>query len=192
LLTSANWTVSTYTKIQATEENFKTLDSPGVLHVATHGFFLSDVDVRDELATDETSAITNNPLFRSGLLLAGASADRTGKTEDGILTAYEAMNLSLDQTDLVALSACETGLGEVRNGEGVYGLQRAFSVAGAKAVLMSLWQVDDAATQELMTNFYSHWLKGGDKYTAFRQAQLELKAKYPQPYYWGAFVLSGR
>jgi CHAT domain-containing protein len=192
LLMSANWTVASFTKMQATEENFKILDSPGVLHVATHGFFLSDLDASDELASDETSAITKNPLFRSGLILAGASADRTGKAEDGILTAYEAMNLSLDQTDLVALSACETGLGEVRNGEGVYGLQRAFSVAGAKAVLMSLWQVDDAATQELMTNFYSHWLKGGDKYMAFRQAQLELKAKYPQPYYWGAFVLSGR
>jgi CHAT domain-containing protein/tetratricopeptide (TPR) repeat protein len=193
LLATSNWAVKSFTKLEATEENFKTLESPGVLHVATHGFFLSDLDVTDELATDETSAIVKNPLFRSGLLLAGASADNRGnQTEDGILTAYEAMNLSLDQTDLVALSACETGLGEVRNGEGVYGLQRAFSVAGAKAVLMSLWQVDDAATQELMTNFYSNWLKSGDKYAAFRQAQLELKAKYPQPYYWGAFVLSGR
>jgi CHAT domain-containing protein len=193
LLTSANWSVSSYTKSEATEEHFKTLDSPGVLHVATHGFFLSDLDVDDELHTDEASAIIKNPLFRSGLLLAGVSANRSETSvEDGILTAYEAMNLSLDQTELVALSACETGLGEVRNGEGVYGLQRAFSVAGAKAVLMSLWQVDDAATQELMTNFYSIWLKGADKYTAFRQAQLELKVKYPQPYYWGAFVLSGR
>jgi tetratricopeptide (TPR) repeat protein len=193
LLTASRWTVTSFTKAQATEENFKILDSPGLLHVATHGFFLSDLDASDELDGDETSAITKNPLFRSGLLLAGASADKTvNRTEDGILTAYEAMNLSLDQTDLVALSACETGLGEVRNGEGVYGLQRAFSVAGAKAVLMSLWQVDDAATQELMTKFYTHWLQSGDKYAAFRQAQLELKAKYPQPYYWGAFVLSGR
>ena len=193
ILTNANWTVSSFTKSEATEEHFKTLDSPGVLHVATHGFFLSDLDVDDALDQDETSAIVKNPLFRSGLLLAGASSSRgAGQVEDGILTAYEAMNLSLDQTELVALSACETGLGTVRNGEGVYGLQRAFSVAGAKAVLMSLWQVDDAATQELMTNFYSLWLKVGDKFAAFRQAQLDLKSKYPQPYYWGAFVLSGQ
>lgn len=193
LLTASNWAVSSFTKLEATEAHFKNLDSPGVLHVATHGFFLSDLNVDDELAQeDEASAIAKNPLFRSGLLLAGASAKRDETTlEDGILTAYEAMNLSLDQTELVALSACETGLGEVRNGEGVYGLQRAFSIAGAKAVLMSLWQVDDAATQELMTNFYSIWLKGGDKFAAFRQAQLDLKNKYPSPYFWGAFVLSG-
>ena len=160
--------------------------------MATHGFFLSDLDVKDGLDKDDASEIVENPLFRSGLLLAGVSATRDeGQLEDGILTAYEAMNLSLDQTELVALSACETGLGEVRNGEGVYGLQRAFNVAGAKAVLMSLWQVDDVATQELMTTFYSIWIQGGDKHAAFRQTQLALKAKYPQPFYWGAFVLSG-
>ena len=193
ILTSANWAVNAYTKNEATEENLKMLNSPGILHIATHGFFLSDLDVDDELHNDESAAIVKNPLFRSGILLAGVSASHTGaETEDGILTAYEAMNLSLDQTELVALSACETGLGEVRNGEGVYGLQRAFSVAGAKAVLMSLWQVDDKATQELMTNFYALWLKGNDKFNAFRQAQLELKLKYPQPYFWGAFVLSGQ
>ncbi len=192
ILTTANWSVRSFIKSEATEEHIKSLDSPGLLHVATHGFFLSDLDVEDGLEKDDASQIVENPLFRSGLLLAGVSATRNeGQLEDGILTAYEAMNLSLDQTELVALSACETGLGEVRNGEGVYGLQRAFSVAGAKAVLMSLWQVDDAATQELMTTFYSLWLTGGDKHTAFRQAQLALKAKYPQPFYWGAFVLSG-
>lgn len=192
ILTAANWSVTSFTKSEATEDQVKKLDSPGLLHVATHGFFLSDLDVKDELDKDDASTIVENPLFRSGLLLAGVSATRDAThLEDGILTAYEAMNLSLDQTELVALSACETGLGEVRNGEGVYGLQRAFSVAGAKAVLMSLWQVDDAATQELMTNFYSIWLRGTDKHAAFRQAQLELRAKYPQPFYWGAFVLSG-
>ena len=192
ILTAANWKVSSFIKSEATEANVKLLDSPGLLHVATHGFFLSDLDVEDGLDKDDASEIVENPLFRSGLLLAGVSAARdAAQVEDGILTAYEAMNLSLDQTELVALSACETGLGEVRNGEGVYGLQRAFNVAGAKAVLMSLWQVDDAATQELMTTFYSLWLKEGDKHSAFRQAQLALKKKYPEPYYWGAFVLSG-
>ncbi len=89
------------------------------------------------------------------------------------------------------LSACETGLGEVKNGEGIYGLQRAFKVSGAKTILMSLWKVDDTATQELMTSFYDTWLKSGDKRQAFRQAQQQLRDKYKRPEDWGAFVMVG-
>jgi len=204
LLSANGFEVQSFTEEKALEDNLKESYKPRLLHIATHGFFTSDS--------------AKDPLLRSGLMLAGAGTMLKGKqsesTEDGILTAYEAMNLNLDNTDLVVLSACETGLGEIKNGEGVYGLQRAFKVAGAKSIIMSLWKVSDQATQELMVGFYKHWLgsnavgaarqtalekrngltKGADRNTkrsAFLKAQKELKAKYPSPYYWGAFVMVG-
>ncbi len=201
ILKSKNWKVNGHLQAQATENAIKKIQNPQILHIATHGFFLQDVDENGGAVNGMQAKIAKeNPLLRSGLMLAGSAAiardsmvDNT--TEDGILTAYEAANLNLGQTDLVVLSACETGLGEVRTGQGVYGLQRAFMIAGAKSVVMSLWVVDDFATQELMSNFYREWLKepsSENRQKAFHTAQLKLKEKFPEPYYWGAFVMVGK
>lgn len=192
-----NTQVSKWMSVQATEENLKGIHSPKILHIATHGFFMSDLpseSTERSLTGMATGKLYENPLFRSGLLLAGAGKTITGQSqssgEDGILTAYEAMNLDLQKTDLVVMSACETGLGTISSGEGVYGLPRAFRAAGAQSVLMSLWKVDDTATQQLMTGFYGQWQQGS-KQVSFRQAQQQLRAKFPHPYYWGAFVMIG-
>ena len=134
--------------------------------------------------------------MKTGLLLKGAGdiLDKSSKNynlESGILTAYEAMNLNLDKTDLVVLSACETGLGHVAYGEGVYGLQRAFLVAGAKVLIMSMFKVDDEATQKLILNFYKKWLVTGNLRQSFIDAKKELRVEYPQPLYWSAFIMIG-
>ncbi len=176
----------------ATEEALKNLKSPTILHVATHGFFIPEIkdsEVQD-MQTAMNRNLLKNPFLRSGLLLAGCQKPNP-EGEDGILTAEEVMNLTLDNTELVVMSACETGLGDIQAGEGVFGLQRAFQQAGAKSVLMSLWKVDDDATQTLMTEFYTALLKGQSKRQAFKTAQMNLKKRFPEPYYWGAFVMVG-
>lgn len=170
--------VTAFLGADAVEQNVKSVKSPAVFHVATHGFFVED------------SASLISPMIRSGLVLAGVK-NRNKTTEDGILTAYEATNLDLQNTSLAVLSACQTGLGEVRNGEGVYGLQRAIIVAGAGNLLMSLWKVDDAATAELMSTFYKN-RSTASNLVAFRNAEMALRKKYPEPYYWGAFIMLGK
>jgi CHAT domain-containing protein len=171
-----------YTGKNASEENFKQAEAD-VIHVATHGFWF-----RPDPAVERADA-----MFNSGLLFAGVKNNyvenaRHG-SEDGILTAYELQGMNLDKTQLVLLSACETGLGHIETGEGVYGLQRALTIAGVDKIIMSLWKVDDQATQELFTVFYENWVKSYSITEAFRQAQIRLKTKYKSPYYWGAFVL---
>jgi CHAT domain-containing protein len=192
LLYVRDWKELTLTKGEAKEGDLKDMIKPNVLHIATHGFFRKDV-------TGDIS-YSSNPMYNSGLYFSGASeslgildykANDELKKEDGVLTAYEALNLNIDNTNLVVLSACETGLGEIRNGEGVFGLQRAFIAAGARSVVMSLWKVDDAATNDLMVSFYNFWLDGNSKRASLRLAQQQLKVKYPHPYYWGAFVIIG-
>ncbi len=173
---------------KATEDRLYELQSPDVLHIATHGFWSGT-----ENATPGFRMF--NAMMNSGLLMAGVvdyySSDVLTDANDGILTAYEAQNLNLEGTDLVVLSACETGLGDFDAGEGVYGLQRAFRAAGAKSIITTLWKIDDQATKDFMIAFYQQILLKKDRQEAFREAQLEMKQKYESPYYWGAFVLTG-
>lgn len=166
---------------------------PWVLHVATHGFFLDDVQAPSTSARGlfRTAAPekSQNPLLRSGLAFAGANL----AGGDGILTSFEASSLDLWGTKLVVLSACDTGMGAIKNGEGVYGLRRAFALAGAESIVMSLWMVDDEGTHDLMKAYYARLARGEGRGDALRNAQLALSrsAKYGDPWHWASFVQYG-
>jgi CHAT domain-containing protein/Tfp pilus assembly protein PilF len=186
---------------QATKAALKQADAPRILHIATHGFYLQDAAAdapsgvgkpdNDTRAIRATVRI-ENPLLRSGLALSGANLSK-GSGEDGVLTALEAANLDLWGTKLVTLSACETGVGEVKNGEGVYGLRRSFFLAGAETLVMSLWAVNDRVTREMMTSYYTGLKHGLGRGEALRQVELAmLKRRDRQhPYYWASFIQSG-
>jgi len=210
--------VSYYSGSNATEELFKSTAPKGtVLHIATHGFFYADPELIEEKTVvsseeeDEDLAfrggkegfgvksfvMNKNPLMRSGIVLAGANdvwnrtsmKDAEGNSiEDGVLTAQEVITIDMRNTELVVLSACETGLGDIKGAEGVYGLQRSFKMAGVNYLIMSLWEVPDAETAEFMTAFYKNLAKSGDIKESFSKTQLEMRFKY-DPYYWAAFVL---
>jgi len=200
--------VPALTGVRATEAALKGARGPRVLHVATHGFFLPDQapeprspsGIRAQPPGPGASASAlglppptgENPLLRSGLALAGANRLESG-AQDGILTALEMATLDLWGTKLVVLSACETGLGEVAVGEGVYGLRRALVIAGAEAQLMSLWRVDDAATRELMAAYYQRLVAGEGRAEALRRVQLEMLANPARrrPLYWASFIPIG-
>lgn len=198
-LTEMKWTTQNFIGTDASEGALKELESPRVLHIATHGFFMADEQqtYQNEGIIGEEDQQISNPLMRSGLLFTNAgdllSTENVFKfnQHDGVLTAYEAMNLNLDHTEIVFLSACETGRGEVKSGEGVYGLQRSFIVAGAQNVVMTLFKVDDAVTQKLVNLFYSEWIKTNDKRAAFINAKKAILEEYKDPIYWGAFIMVG-
>lgn len=196
VLTQQKYAVRRLTDLNGTEEALYALctgqKSPGILHFSTHGFFFPKPD-GDSLGILLPFAVSNNSMLRSGIALAGCNQIwTTGKTyarlHDGILTAHEAAQLDLGHTELVVLSGCETGLGDLNKEGGVFGLQRAFLQAGAHYVMMSLWQVDDHETSVFMTIFYEKWLKEQKTVPeAFRATQLEMKHK--NPYFWAGFVL---
>ena len=186
-----------FTREQATEANLKRVNGPSILHVATHGFFLENIAPEKNSGIVKTrvenqAARIENPLLRSGLALAGANQGRSGD-DDGVLTALEATALNLWGTKLVVLSACDTGVGEVKSGDGVYGLRRALFLAGTESQLMSLWPVSDRSTHDLMVRYYQELVKDTGRGEALRRAQLAMlrDSTRRHPYYWASFILAG-
>jgi len=190
----------------ATEENFRSLEgseSPDVIHIATHGFYFPEEKTRDReermrfMQTEQENQFiySPDPLIRSGLALAGANHAWQGEkisegVEDGILTARDVSRMNLMNTELVVLSACQTGLGDVKGSEGVYGLQRAFKMAGVRYLLMSLWKVPDESTKEFMVTFYKQLLSGESIRGSYQITQQVMSSKYPDdPFKWAAFIL---
>lgn len=197
------------------DATIKQIQGPQILHIATHGFFILKRTEEEEEVFRQLGIIEEineqdifrgkryaNPLLRSGLALTGINAFFQGKmpaegAEDGMLTALDVTGMDLIGTDLVVLSACDTGLGEVQTGEGVYGLRRAFTIAGARTLILSLWSIPDEETKELMVNVYTKILHGAEKAKALREAQREMitklrsQGKPASPYFWGAFICVG-
>jgi CHAT domain-containing protein len=195
-----------FSQKEAEEQVISQLEEiPEILHIATHGFFLkADENLKKRLLKLQRGADLqvpppgDNPLLRAGLAFAGINKNAKflgdiDTRNDGVLTALEVLDLKLSGTKLVVLSACETGLGEIHEGEGVYGLRRAFQEAGVSEVVNSLWEVSDAGTQALMTSFYQRILTGMPARQALRESQLELKESplWGQPYIWSAFMMVG-
>ncbi|WP_197168362.1 CHAT domain-containing protein [Neorhodopirellula pilleata] len=204
LAEASNESASVFLGSLASETNFKALSHPKILVVSTHGFFLqpesaisgdSDAD-QDRL--ENGGRFIENPLLRCGLLLAGYNTDKVDSpADDGLLTGVEILNTDLQGTELVVLSACDTALGDVRSGEGVAGLRQAFRIAGAEAVMASLWQVEDSSTARLISDFFAQIFRGESAGRALRMAQLNRiriqrqKNENAHPFFWAAFTLTG-
>ncbi|MBX7220170.1 MAG: tetratricopeptide repeat protein [Blastocatellia bacterium] len=198
--------LNTYEETRATETALTQTRRPEFLHIGTHGYFFPDVEMdsasgnssqrlllRDDTPVNLDKIRQENPLLRSYLFFAGANHEASVGDADGILTALEAASLDLWGTKLVVLSACDTGLGDVKNGEGVYGLRRAFVLAGSESQLVSLWPVSDAGTRDLMVDFYGQLKNGAGRSAALRQIRLNFlkNPKRAHPYFWASFILSG-
>ncbi|WNG41574.1 CHAT domain-containing protein [Archangium violaceum] len=186
---------------EASKQRLLSLPAPGVLHIATHGFFLEDSATPDaSRAVVHTGALSGapaaqhlpDPLLRSGLVLSGPGAQVPHSPDGSLVTALELAGLDLWGTELVVLSACETGRGDVKLGQGVYGLRRALISAGAETVVSSLWKVNDDTTHQLMRAYYRHLLAGRPRVSALREAMLELRKVHPHPYAWAPFTGLGR
>lgn len=186
------------------EAELKAQRSPSILHLATHGVFVEDQPSSPSMWTcsigEDMGRLTpsqlENPMLRSMVCLAGAQTFLDGGTlpeaaEDGLLTAEDVAGMDLTDTELVVLSACDTGRGTVKVGEGVFGLRRAFAIAGVRTLVMSLWKVPDDSTRLLMVHFYEGLCSGQPRGEALRTAQRQVRDRYPDPYYWGAFILQG-
>ncbi len=176
----------------ATESSLKAVAGPKLLHIATHGFFLKGDEPKSRMRSGPFSESRGNPLLRSGLALAGANRHGSGP-DDGVLTALEASGLDLWGTKLVVLSACDTGVGEVRTGEGVYGLRRSFVLAGTESLVMSMWPISDSFTRELMTGYYKNLKHGLGRGESLRKIQLEMLKRPDRrhPFYWASFIQAG-
>jgi CHAT domain-containing protein/Flp pilus assembly protein TadD len=205
ILTKQSVNVKLYKDKQATEEQFKALENEkvSILHISTHGFYFGNDEkshrARDMIDEDIKFGHSKNPLLRSGFILAGGNNvfrknEIPGGVQDGVLSSQEISKLNLFGTKLVVLSACQTGLGDIKGHEGVYGLKRSFKMAGVDYLLFSLWEVPDKQTQELMVNFYQNWFSGMEVRDAFKKAQNTLKVKYSDidgsAFAWAAFVLA--
>ena len=202
MLCLKNWNTEVFLGKDATEENFKKSMNPDLLHVATHGFFIEDFALQSASSGHyygiKGDNLVMNPMLRSGLLLSGCESiinnNLIYNKEDGVLTANEIMDMDFSNTNLVVLSSCSSGKGKIKPGEGVFGLQRAFYLAGAKSTLISLWPVEDRSTRLLMESFYNHWLEGDQYGKALREAQLKLMQDtlYSRPIFWGPFIQIGQ
>ncbi len=167
-----------YQDNKATESTLMKIKQPNILHIATHGFFINDNTIP-------------NPMLKSGIALAGANASAIKGKSDGIVTALKLSGLDLKGTDLVVLSACQTGVVDINSTDSVSGLSKAFIQAGAKDIVMSLWSVDDEATKDLMTSFYQEMKENRNYAESLKVAKLKMIEEGRHPFYWGAFVLSG-